>query len=92
MTFGGADSFRGQMQVDAESFIAVKGFKAKGKRVTTFAIDSVEELEPLRQPEQEELPEEEGTEPIEEAEDPDDGKSQDQVADEMNGQMRLFDE
>ena len=78
--------------MDAESFIAVKGVKAKGKRVTTFAIDSVEELEPLRQPEQEELPEEEGTEPIEEAEDPDDGKSQDQVADEMNGQMRLFDE
>lgn len=92
VTFGGADSFRGQMQVDAESFIAVKGFKAKGKRITTFAIDRVVELEPLRQPEQKETPEEETITPTDELPDPDDGKTQDQVADELNGQMRLFDE
>ena len=51
ITFGGADSFREPMEVDVEQFIAVKGFKAKGKRLTTFAVDRIEELEPTRFPE-----------------------------------------
>ncbi len=89
VTMGGNDAFRGQMTVDAEQFVAVKGFKARGKRVTTFAIDHVEELEPLRQPE--ETPEEAATPPTENL-DPDEGKSQQQVADELNGQLRLFDD
>lgn len=33
------------MEVDAETFIGVKSYKAKGKRLTTYAIASVEELE-----------------------------------------------
>ena len=49
--YGGADAFREPMEIDVDSFIAVKGFKAKGKRITTLNIDKIEELEPLRRPE-----------------------------------------
>lgn len=61
--FGGHDSFREAMVIDAEEFIAVKGFKAKGKRITTYTVDTINELEPTRFPEptneQPEQPEEE---------------------------------
>ena len=96
VTMGGNDSFREPIEVDAEEFISVKSFKARGKRVTTNNVASVEELEPTRFPEPENdpeqpegLPEEEGTEEV-----PDDfeGKSQQDIADEMNGQLHLFDE
>ena len=53
VSFGGNDAFRDPMEIDVEQFIAVKGFKAKGKRITTWQIESIEELEPLRQPEPE---------------------------------------
>ena len=36
-----------------ESFIAVKGFKAKGKRLSNYEIKKVEELEPSRIQEEE---------------------------------------
>ena len=49
--YGGADAFREPMEIDVDTFIAVKGFKAKGKRITTLNIDKIEELEPLRRPE-----------------------------------------
>ena len=49
--FGGADSVRPAIEIDAEEFIAVKGFKAKGKRISNFNIESIQELEPLRFPE-----------------------------------------
>lgn len=92
VTFGGNDAFREAMEVDAEEFIAVKGFKAKGKRISTFEIASVEELEPTRFPEEPAEPsegEEEG-EKGEENLDPDAGKSQQQVADEITGQTNLM--
>ncbi len=62
--FGGNDAVRPELEIDAEEFIAVKGFKAKGKRITTYTLGEIEELEPLRQPEPEtpaeisEIPEE----------------------------------
>lgn len=46
LTLGGDDSFRDKITIDAEDFIAVKSFKAKGKRLTTFELASVVELEP----------------------------------------------
>lgn len=46
--FGGADAFRDPLEIDAEQFIAVKGFKAKGKRLTNNEVERIEELEPLR--------------------------------------------
>ena len=92
VTFGGNDDFREPMEIDCEEFIAVKGFKAKGKRITTFKIDKVEELEPTRFPEPSENGSdgESGDEDNEENLDPDAGKSQQQVRDEMTGQLNLF--
>ena len=57
VTYGGDDAFRGSEEIDAEQFIAVKGYKAKGKRLTTYAIESITELEPIRFPEPPEEPE-----------------------------------
>ena len=64
VSFGGADSVRPAEEIDAEQFIAVKGFKAKGKRLTTFEVESIEELEPVRFPEE---PAEEDNEPADNA-------------------------
>ena len=96
VTMGGNDSFREPIEVDAEEFISVKSFKARGKRVTTNNVAKVEELEPTRFPEPEAEPAEEEV-PEEEAEEVEDadgfnGKSQQDVADEMNGQLHLFDD
>ena len=94
VTYGGADEYRGAEDIDAEQFIAVKGFKAKGKRISTWQIEGIEELEPVRFPEEQESPEttEEAENREEEANlDPDAGKSQQQIIDEMTGQLRLFD-
>ena len=103
VTMGGNDSFREPIEVDAEEFISVKSFKARGKRVTTNNVAKVEELEPTRTPSST-LPHEGEGEPEEnESEDPQlpeeqdsedifEGKSQQDVADEMNGQLHLFDD
>ncbi len=88
LTFNEPDKFRGPLQVDAEEFIGVKGFKAKGKRLTTFALAKVKELEPVRVPEPE--VEEEPVEEIEEVIDPDEGKSDGDIRDEITGQLKLF--
>ena len=93
VTFGGADEPRPPMEIDAENFIAVKGFKAKGKRITTFHIGNIEELEPLRMPEpKNEGDNEEAETQVEEEEnlDPDAGKTQQQIIDEITGQLNLF--
>ena len=50
VTFGGDDAFRMPLQLDAEEFIQPKSFKAKGKRIATFEVAEVTELEPLRFP------------------------------------------
>ena len=88
VTFGGADSFREPLEIDVEEFIGVKSYKAKGKRITTFAVESITELEPLRFPEVKEEKPEENEEPV--IEDPDYGKSETDIIDEINGQMKLF--
>jgi len=91
LSYGGNDAFRGNEEIDAEQFIAVKGYKAKGKRLTTYALESITELEPTRFPEPEEEPQDaEASE--EEDLDPDAGKSEQQVRDELTGQLRLFDD
>lgn len=49
--YGGNDDFRDPLEVDVESFIGVKSYKAKGKRITTCTVQSIKELEPTRFPE-----------------------------------------
>ncbi|MBQ3191256.1 MAG: DNA gyrase/topoisomerase IV subunit A [Bacteroides sp] len=89
VVFGGADSFREPIEIDVEEFIGVKSYKAKGKRITTFQTESIVELEPLRFPEEnEETTESNGDIPVNE--DPDAGKSESDIIDEINGQMKLF--
>ena len=88
VVFGGADSFREPLEIEVEEFIGVKSYKAKGKRITTFAVESITELEPLRFPEVKEEKPEENEEPV--IEDPDFGKSETDIIDEINGQMKLF--
>lgn len=46
--FGGNDAFREPLVVDAEEFIGVKSYKAKGKRLSTFTVETIKELEPVR--------------------------------------------
>ena len=45
---GGNDAYRETLIVDAEEFIGVKSYKAKGKRLTTFEVGTINEIEPLR--------------------------------------------
>ena len=90
VVFGGHDNFREPMVVEADEFIAVKGFKAKGKRLTTYTIETINELEPTRQPEPSQKTEEQETDEEPEILDPDHGKSEGDILDEMTGQMKLF--
>lgn len=90
LTFYEPDAFRGPIEVDAEEYIAVKGFKAKGKRLTTYALDTVTELEPTRFPEPDAEEEEDVAEETEEVVDPDEGKSDADIRDEITGQLKLF--
>jgi topoisomerase-4 subunit A len=52
VAFGENDAYRSPLIIDAEQFIGVKSFKAKGKRITNFAISRISELEPERFPEE----------------------------------------
>ena len=98
VTYGGVDATRPAEEIDAEQFIAQKSFKAKGKRLTTWKLENIEELEPTRFPEP--TSEDNGSEgnsegndsEPEENLDPDAGKSQQQVIDELTGQTSLFDD
>ena len=90
VVFGGHDSFREPLIIDVEEFALLKGFKAKGKRLTTFEIDTINELEPTRKPQPEQVQEAEAQEEPENL-DPDAGKSEGDIMDEMTGQMKLFD-
>ena len=91
VNFGGNDAGREPMIVDVEEFVGVKGFKARGKRITTLTVDSVVELEPTRLPD----PEEEASADTEDIEgepenlDPDKDKTEQQIITELTGQQFL---
>ena len=95
VTFGGADSFREPLIVDAVEFIGEKSFKAKGKRLTTFEIASVEEIEPRPDITEEDDDDPENTPEAEadenaasETAEPE--ISDDELRDAINGQQRIF--
>jgi len=63
LTFGGRQEGREAEVLDAEQFIAKKGFAAKGKKCSSMDLAAVEFIEPLHKPEDDIVSEEE--EPIE---------------------------
>ncbi len=79
VVFGGHDAFREPLVLNADEFIGVKSFKAKGKRISTFEVETVNELEPTRV-----VP---AAQPSE-----DDGEDLSGEGNEANGQMPLFEE
>lgn len=46
ISFSEGDSFREAMEVDADSFVAVKSLRAKGKRLTTYVVGEIVEMAP----------------------------------------------
>lgn len=103
LTYGGNDEFRGTLEVDVNEFALVKGYKAKGKRLTTFELAKLDEIE-TDEPVEEEKSQDSMTEADGESDnttvadgqeenlDPDAGKSKQQVIDEITGQLNLFDD
>ena len=88
--FGSDDSFRPAIIIDAEEFIGVKSFKAKGKRISNFTIAEVKELEPREETEDEnETVEIEDEEIIIEDDTP---KSYNEIIDELTGQQKIFED
>ena len=90
LAFGGADSFRPEMEVTAREFVAVKSFRAKGKRLTTWALERITDLEPLPDSNPADAGEEEEEERASEPEAPEPEKSDEELRDEILGQNRLF--
>lgn len=94
VTFGGVDSYRDPLVIDAVEYIGVKSFKAKGKRISNFAVESIVEIEPREVPEEntaddigQAVPDKE---PTGSSDDVDPDRSDDEVRDEINGQKRIF--
>jgi topoisomerase-4 subunit A len=96
VTFGGHDSVREPMTIDAEEFIGVKSFKAKGKRVTNFDVERIIELEPKPMPESydedEATIEDDATQELQADDDSEiePERSDDEIRDEITGQQRIF--
>ncbi len=98
--FGGDDAKRDLLEIDVEEFIGVKSYKAKGKRISTYEIKEMIELEPTRLPEKE--PEDENEDEINESADETPvetlipttkeilDEDPNKVIDEITGQMSLF--
>ena len=94
---GGGDAHREPFVIDTEEFIGTKTFKAKGRRVTNWAVDKITEIEP-REPASAEPQAPTVADTGEGGESGDgpgtpDGISQDEVLDSFTGQQRIpFDE
>ena len=94
ISFAAPDDFREPVEIDADEFIGIKSFKARGKRLTTFALGAVEELEPklieIPAASAPDTPVDNlNDEPADAPGSPDD-KSDDELRDEFSGQQRLF--
>ena len=61
ISFGGKHKDRDNEIIEVAEFIGVKSFKAKGKRLTSFMVDNIQEIEPVIKKEVE-IPQEEKTE------------------------------
>ena len=66
-----------------------KRFQGERQATDTYTLDTINELEPTRQPETPQIPESKNEEEPEIL-DPDHGKSESDILDELTGQMKLF--
>lgn len=90
--FGGGDAFREPLEVTAADFVAVKSFKAKGKRLTTFNVGSVTELDPVAvaMPDEDDYENDSAEMETESGSEAEPEKSDDEIRDEILGQQRIF--
>ena len=82
------DPARMPLVIDAEEFIGLKSFKARGKRLTTYDLEQVIELEPKRQPAE---PEEETESETDYTEFSDKEETQTQQPDDIQETPPIFD-
>ena len=90
VVFGGHDSFREALVIDVDEFTVIRGFKAKGRRVSSYEIASFNELEPNRLPETTSPESESETSSQVEETDEEEPQSHTDILDEITGQMNLF--
>ncbi len=99
LTFGGADSVREPQIIDAEEYIGLKSVEAKGKRLTTWNLADVKEIEPRpgsseSENESEAYEDTVVTDIIADEEighiESEEERSDDEVRDELLGQKRIF--
>ena len=79
IVFGGHDQFREPLVIEAGDFVGVKSYKAKGKRLTTYTTERIEELEPTRMPE-----------PVQDASAREEDREEKTAPEINDGQMQLF--
>ncbi|MDR1500217.1 MAG: DNA gyrase/topoisomerase IV subunit A [Tannerellaceae bacterium] len=94
VVFGGNDAWREPLVIDVEEFIKVKGFKARGKRISLHEIQTINELEPTRLVPDTPAGDDDGSSPEGGGSAPEAEplKSNSDIIDEITGQMKLFDE
>ena len=66
--FGGKNKGRDNEIIEVAEFIGVKSYKAKGKRMTSYMVENIQEIEPVIKKEveitKEEIPDEEPLQPV----------------------------
>jgi topoisomerase-4 subunit A len=66
--FGGKNKGRDNEIIEVAEFIGVKSYKAKGKRMTSYMVENIQEIEPIIKKEveitKEEIPDEEPLQPV----------------------------
>ena len=97
IVFGEEEGAREPLEVTAMDFIAVKSFKAKGKRLTNLDFLRIDALDPVEVEDAEWTEIEDNADDTEaetgdnaEAENMTDEKSDDEIRDELTGQGRIF--
>ena len=91
VTFAGADEHRLPIEIEASDFIAQKSIRAKGKRLSTYVVGEVNELEPERSAEDDlESDEETEDEEVNEEDLIEEDEENARLLEEATGQRRLI--
>jgi topoisomerase-4 subunit A len=94
VSFAGDDAHREAIDVDATDFIGVKSYKAKGKRLTTFTLGEIIEIDPREDAEADiespDAPDGDAPETDNDAPQSEPEMSDEELRDSIIGQERLF--